>query len=176
MQDLNFKKLLAFLFIASFLLSFCRPTELVTEDILTGSDFSRTGEIKKTGLTYRFQQKKHEHVKDLFNYIYFQGDTLCFSLSLNREIGKEHVKAWFVNSISGEQYKAERLEVEGKKIFGFSLLGSILEQFFKKELTKPVPGGSYCCKDIPFGIIVEINDRGRIIQKEIKNSFVITYK
>ena len=142
-------------------------------DIEIGSDLSN-GKISNKNVVFTFKKYSgNEKMKDLINFIYFEGDTLCFSYVLNSKetLSQKDIKV-HVRSKDGKKFPFERVEIKNNRIFGFSLVGSILEEFHKKELHKPYPENKFCCRPIPFS--VEIKFRGKSIIK--KSSFQIQYK
>lgn len=153
----------------------CTPSELKILSHEVGSNLSGDGSISNSSLNYKFKKyKKNRQVKDLFNYLYFKGDTLCFSFKINKEIMKDKIKAWFINPGNNDIFPVERIDVDDDRISGFSLVGSIMESFFSDQLRKPVPTDSFCCKDIPFKIRIEIEDK-KIIKTEVSSFFKIEF-
>ena len=153
---------------------------------MIGKNLSENGNISESNLTYTIKRfSKKGKIKDLINYIYFEGDTLCFSLTLNREIKKNNIKVWFINPINNKKFSAERIEVINNRIFnipynsklyGFSLIGSILEEYYYKDLDKTILKNYFCCKDIPVKLVFEISEEKKIINHEFSGYFRINYK
>jgi len=80
---------------------------------------------------------------------------------------------------------AERLDVRRNTVlgitssftvYGFSLVGSILERFHKNELEGPPPADGYCCRDMPFEITLEIDDEQGSLRETMKSAFRIRYE
>lgn len=141
-----------------------------------GVQLAATGEMTDTATLYSFKKyTRGGTVRDLFNYIYFAGDTLCFSVTLARNVTRDMARVHFENPHTGESFEAERLEVYGKRVFGFSLVGSVLERFYWKDLQNPVPAGMYCCENIPFIVRITIQDNGSRIESRIPGFFRIAY-
>ena len=91
----------------------------------------------------------------------------------------------FINPRTGQGYAAERLEYKknnglfaspGITVYGFSLIGSLLEKFHSGDLEKPIPPGALCCRPEPVIIRIVVKDRKKELSKEIETSFTITYK
>ncbi len=142
----------------------------------TGSDLNSEGYISDKDLTYKFKEpKKKRYVRDLFNYIYFEGDTLCFSIAANEKLAERKIKIEFMNPATGKSRPAERIEIKQNMVYGFSLIGSILEEFFKDQLNDPIPERGFCCRDIPFIIKVTIENKGNILIYKFNGSFKIEY-
>ncbi|MCP4131586.1 MAG: hypothetical protein GY754_11460 [bacterium] len=164
------------------LLLFCACSgELAITSAQLGSHYSIDGDITAKSLLFKFKPFKREKgeskkVKDLFNYIYFEEDTLCFAFSINRSIKKDRVAVWFINPATGERFPAERIDMFDKKIAGFSLVGSLLERFYKQDLQKPLPANAYCCKKIPFIVRIDIREDAKTISSQVKGSFRVEYK
>ena len=125
--------------------------------ISTGQSFSVDGIIKNQNLVFSFQPKEEKFMrnKDFFNFIYFEGDTLCFGFKLDIRADKKDVAVFFINPKSGEKYPAERIDIiKGKRVAGFSLVGSILEHFFKEQADAPFKAENFKTA-IPFIIRFE---------------------
>jgi len=144
------------IFCLIFILALCCSKESLTK-ITIGQSFSADGIIKDETLVFRFQPQREKFVKnkDFFNFIYFEGDTLCFSFKLNARIDKKDFAVFFVNPKSGGKYPAERIDIiDGNRVAGFSLIGSILEHFFREQADSPFKTEDFD-KAIPFVIRFE---------------------
>ncbi|TAL33911.1 MAG: hypothetical protein EPN93_12820 [Spirochaetes bacterium] len=142
-----------------------------------GSRLATGGDIADSTLVYTFRPyTRGGTVKDLFNFFYFEGDTVCFSFPLTGGAAHGAVKAVFVDSARGISVEAERLEVVEGKIYGFSLVGSLMEKFFHAELAAPAPGDGYSCKDIPFEVRCTIELPGGAQERRLKGAFRIEYR
>lgn len=149
--------------------------EIVSGEL--GSSLAVDGGIGNASLEYRLKRFTGGNKnRDLFNAIYFQGDTLCFSFELTRGVDEKAVSVWFINPESGERYRAERIDVHEKRVSGFSLLGSILESYYRQYLDAAIPHGAYCCRDIPFGVEISIDDTENRLRKNMSGSFRIEYE
>lgn len=149
--------------------------EIVSGEL--GSSLAGGGEIGNSSLEYRLKRfTGGTRNRDLFNAIYFQGDTLCFSFELTRRVGEEMVSVWFINPETGERYRAERIDMHEKRISGFSLLGSILESYYKQHLDAAIPRDAYCCKDIPVDVEITIDNTKNQVRKNMSGSFRIVYE
>lgn len=99
-----------------------------------GSSVSMNGTIVNDSLTYTFKPCTHcRSLKDVCNYIYFQGDTLCFSIQCNQNITNATIEAYFENPLTNTTYKAERIEIVNDTVYGFSLVGSLLEKIYYRN-------------------------------------------
>ncbi len=167
----------ACLFLISFIFNGCGGGPLKVESLDTGSDIDILhGTIDNSSLSYSFPEpKKNRCSGDIFNHLYFEGDTLCFSYTLSRRLWKKQVSVKFINPANGMSFPAERIEVYRYRVFGFSLVGSLMEQFYKSELKKPAPADDYCCRDIPFIIEATFRDRGESVTHSHKGTFRIKY-
>ncbi len=155
----------------------CGENRLRIESGRTGSRVSMTGEIEDERLVYRFPgYGRGGRVRDLFNYIYFQGDTVCFSFELSRTIARPVIAVSFVDVQSGAEFEAERIEICNKKIFGFSLVGSLLEKFFSNRLDAAIPHDGYCCRPVPFELRLRLRERdGSMLEHSLRGAFTIEY-
>ncbi len=142
-----------------------------------GSSVAANGEIDNTSLEYRFKRfRRCATNRDLFNTIYFQGDTVCFSFELTKSVAREAVSVWFINPETGKRYRAERIDIFEKRISGFSLLGTILENYYKEILDAAIPTDAFCCRNIPFDIEISINNGKNQLRKNLSGSFRIVYE
>lgn len=155
----------------------CGSGPLAVESVKTGSQVDILyGTIENGNLTFTFPPPtKGRHTGDLFNHLYFEGDTLCFSYRLSRRLREKQARIRFINPSNGKAFPVERKEVYRYRVFGFSLVGSIMEKFYSSELQKPVPGHRYCCRDIPFILEATFRDRGEEITHRHGGHFRITY-
>ena len=101
-------KILCLIASAAFIFFGC-SREFKAESIELGSNISNKGLISENGNTYNFKFDKTGSMKDLFNYIYFEGDTVCFSADFTQDIQGEP-SVYFVDPNSGIKIKAERIE------------------------------------------------------------------
>ena len=154
----------------------CSPPGPPLDGLVLGSSLEPDGSMADESLAYTFRPflKKGTN-RDLFNHIYFQGDTVCFSVRTSRPVAKSAVRAWFVDPESGRRFPAERLDVEGKRISGFSLVGSLLGSFFEGIRDKPAPKGHLNGVSVPFELIVTMADESGEHSVSVKSSFVIRY-
>ncbi len=140
-----------------------------------GSDLGGSGEISKTSLSYSFdyniKEKENTSIQKLFNFIYFEGDTLCFSAKFGEEVKKQDVKIFFINPKNGDVFPAERVDIDRKKISGFSLVGTILEQFYSVNSKKGLSLVDFADIKIPFIVRIEIDNGEKIYTKEKTSSF-----
>jgi hypothetical protein len=142
-----------------------------------GSRVSMRGKITDPSLTYAFRPFTRDGtVKDLFNYLYFEGDTVCFSFPLGADAAPGTVSAVFADLAHGIEVEAERLEIADGRAFGFSLVGSLMEKFFHDELARPAPADGYCCRDIPFRVRCTLRAPGGPVERHIDGAFRIEYR
>jgi|GEM_PF-350060 len=154
----------------------CGPGKFSIQSIETGSNLDARGAINQEFLTFTFSEpSKKRNVQDLFNHIYFAGDTLCFSLKYTGKVKKEEISISFVNPATGESFKAERIDVQDNYISGFSLVGTVLEKFYKNDLLKRIPQNKYCCKQIPFQLRIEIMGSDKFVNSITSGSFRLKY-
>jgi hypothetical protein len=142
-----------------------------------GSRVSMRGKITDPALTYVFRPfTRGGTVKDLFNFLYFEGDTVCFSFPLGADAAPGAVSAVFTDPVHGVEVEAERLESADGRAFGFSLVGSLMEKFFHDELARPAPRDGYCCRDIPFRVRCTVKTPGGPFERYIDGAFRIEYR
>ncbi len=143
-----------------------------------GQSVSRAGVITDRSLVFTFAApREKKKAKDVFNYLYFQGDTICFSYQFPRSVEKCGASAEFINPLTGARFRAERLEKTGNRLWGFSLVGSLLEKFFFAERDTPAPEDLYGGRDIPFAVDAElICPEEAVIRRTGNSSFRIQYR
>jgi len=143
-----------------------------------GQEVTRQGRIINTSLQFTFPAyRRGGTARDLFNFLYFQGDTLCFSFRFSHNVSAGTVSAEFIDPATGRRFDAERLEVNGETVWGFSLVGSLMENFKRTDLASPVPGDGYCCRDIPFAVEVSASgENGGTMTARGNSSFTIRYR
>ncbi len=132
-----------------------------------------TGTITNTSLSYTFKPCTHcKTLKDVCNYIYFQGDTLCFSIHCNQNIEHAAVTAYFENPLTHAIYKAERVEKVKTTVYGFSLVGSLLEKLYFTALSKNYPFKTIA---LPFTIYVTIEKHNSRAQYALANTMYVEF-
>ncbi len=157
--------------------SSCSKKDNPIESIETGSDLSNSGAIKNNSLDFIFPEfKKNGEVKDLFNYIYFKGDTICFSVKADIRLNPDNTSVFFINPVDGKRYKAERLDFHENRASGFSLVGSVMEQFYSARLNEAIPEKHFCCDEIPFDVVAEVKSNNKIYELRKKSKFALRYK
>ena len=77
--------------------------------------------------------------RDLFNHIYFEGDTAGFSTAIGKQNQGGAITAHFLNADKTLRIPAERLEIDLNRAWGFSLVGSLLEHFHRDLLDRKLP-------------------------------------
>lgn len=140
-----------------------------------GSVLSAGGEITDESLEYVFKPRRVGTVRDLFNHLYFQGDTLCFSFTFSGDAADKDIRVSFMNPATGEAFPVERLEKYGNRVFGFSLVGTVMEQFFRARLNDAAPPDGFCCRDIPFEVALVACGAKENTATRIKGAFRIRY-
>ena len=159
---------------------------LSVSPVILGSKINKSGIITDTALTYSFDKYTGKgSIRDLFNHLYFQGDEIFFSFEINKTVSPENISIRFSNADGTAFLPAERVMIAEKQsllsgrtsvVFGFSLVGSVLEAFNSRELEKPVPADHFCCRDIPRAVIVEVkNESGNVVQNG-EASLIINYR
>ena len=166
------KYLIALLIICS-----CTPKNLEIDSASIGSNLDSDGEISDSSLIYKFKKdNKGPKTRDLFNYIYFEGDTLCFSFKLNKQVNYNSIKVWYQNPETGKSFPAERIDLHYKTISGFSLVGSIMEKFYEKKLGNNLKEDEYFNKNIDFIIKISLVYNDKTIEKSKPGFFRLEYK
>jgi hypothetical protein len=150
-------------------LSCSRPFQIGETDF--GSSITKQGKITDTKLKYAFTYKGKNSYKDLFDFIYFEGDTVCFSIDLSQAPDKP-VKVYFRDESGSVSILAERIEQKGDHVWGYSLVGSLLEQFHKKDLHQEI--GDHLIAQ-PFVIRVEAEREGISVSSEARKEFVVNF-
>ena len=172
------KKLLAAAAACIVLLPSCADRELRVVSREAGQDITREGRIADRSLVFAFPPyRRGGTCRDLFNYLYFKGDTLCFSFRLSRRIEGRAVAAAFIEPATGRRFSAERLETHGDTVWGFSLVGSLMEKFHDTRLGDAVSEGAFCCREIPFMVELSMPGKeGDTTTARIESSFRIEYR
>ena len=167
---------------ASILLLFLFMTGCTREFALTGSEtgsgLSVDGKISESSLVYRFKKEDRLRKKrELFNHIYFEGDTVCFSFGFTRPVSEKQVTAYFVDPLTRRSFVAERIDVhDGGRVAGFSLAGTLLEQFLDRELDDPLGKGSLAKRDIPFTVKLLVALPEKTESYEVDGTFRVEYR
>lgn len=142
-----------------------------------GSSINSEGNITDHRLVFTFDPyNRGGTLQDLCNYLYFKGDTLCFSFRVNREYERDNLKVWFIDPSDNSRFVPERIDYHNGRVSGFSLVGTLLEQFLGRELHQPVPPGHLCCRDIPFRLKVELITGDGLMELEREEVFRIQYR
>jgi hypothetical protein len=147
------------------------------KDLELGSSINREGTITDHSLIFTFDPYSGGGtLQDLCNYLYFKGDTLCFSFTNNREYNRDNLKIWFIDPADNSRFVPERIDYHDGRVSGFSLVGTLLEQFLGRELQQPVPPDHLCCEDIPFIFRVELITGEGLHEMEREEAFRIRYR
>ena len=126
-----------------------------------GSLVTREGRITDVSTVYRFKPVKNDDtVRKLFADIYFAGDTVCFSLNGMNHVDPEQVKAVYTHIPTGITMEAERIERTGDRLWGFALVGSLLEAFYRGDLTANGNAWRERGKQIPLRLTISIPGKG----------------
>ena len=146
--------------------------DFAVSGISTGANFSKTGIITEPSTSYSFRFEKGTKMKDLFNYIYFEGDMLCFSADFTRDVQGE-VSAYFTDPSSGKRFPAERIERDRSRVYGFSLVGSTLENFLRSSLEGVIPKERTIA--LPFVVTVIASNGGKQAVAETKGTLRVSF-
>lgn len=146
--------------------------EFAVSSVSTGSNFSKTGIITEPATAYSFHFVKGTKMKDLFNYIYFEGDMLCFSADFTGDVEGE-VKAYFTDPATGKRFPAERVERDRSRVYGFSLVGSTLENFLRAGLEKDIPDQRTI--SLPFAVTVVASHGEKQAVAETKGTLRVSF-
>lgn len=158
------------------LLVSCSPGSGPLGNIECGQSLSKAGSITDTSTRYQFRPyTKSGTAQDLFNHIYFLGDTFCFSLEIEQGYDRNSLHVSFTDPATGTNVIPERIDYHRERISGFSLVGTLMEQFHNRELLDPIPPGMYCCKNYPVVITVTYVKDSRIVTQKKKCNFTFTF-
>ncbi len=158
------------------LLGLCCSSEHIILDGALGSSLSPEGTIENASLAYRFHAfKRGGKNRDLFNYLYFEGDTICFSFELEQQVDRNAISVWFINPKTGNRFAAERVDLSARRVCGFSLLGSVMEDFYHEKLDGAIPADAHCCREIPFAVALIVQTPREKVEKTVHGSFRILY-
>jgi hypothetical protein len=154
----------------------CSPSGKPLGELELGSRLEPDGSIADGSLEFTFRPFSGKGTnRDLYNHIYFQGDTVCFSVRSSRPVEKRMIGAWFIDPQSGRRFAAERLDVEGNRISGFSLVGTLLDEFFMETRNKPAVTGNLDGVSVPFEVFVSLTDDSGHYSIVKSSSFIIRY-
>lgn len=156
----------------------CGPGVFEVRSHLFGKNISTQGEAVDGPLSYTFRPYRGGGTgRDLFNFLYFEGDTLCFSMEFSEPLINARAEGWFVNPETGKRCRVERMEKSGNILWGFSLVGSLMEKFYADMSMKPLPHDAFCCRDIPFELHIAVRKPGRkLITEKYSSSFRLQYR
>ena len=156
-----------------FLFITCANKPLILIRAECGSSVSMNGTIANDSLTYTFKPCTHcRSLKDVSNYIYFRGDTLCFSIQCNQNIESATVTAYFENPTTHTTYKAERLEKVTTAVYGFSLIGSLLETIYWDDIRNT---HSIKTLKLPFVIHVTIQKQNQKVHHTFSDTLYVQF-
>jgi len=154
----------------------CSSSAAPLGELSLGSRLEPDGSIADGSLEYTFRPYSGKGTnRDLYNHIYFQGDTVCFSVLSSHPVEKRMVGAWFIHPASGRRFPAERLDVEGNRISGFSLVGTLLDEFFAETRNRPAVRGNLEGVSVPFDVFVSLTDESGRHSTVKSSSFIIRY-
>lgn len=158
------------------LMGMCCSSEHIILTGALGSSLSPDGTLENASLVYRFDTfTRGGRNRDLFNYLYFEGDTICFSFELEQRVDRNAIAVWFINPKTGRRFAAERVDLSARRIYGFSLLGSVMENFYREKLDEAIPADAYCCREIPLAVALIIQTPRKTEEKTVRGSFRIFY-
>ncbi len=155
----------------------CSEERGLISDFRTGQvvDLSN-GEISHADLDYRIKVfKKNGKNRDLFDYIYFQGDNICFSFKFSKRIDKGKINVRFSDPSGAWTFPSERTEFKDNRCYGFSLLGTLLEKQFSSHLDTPLSKEMFCCRKITFNIVIEVVEEKILRKFTFSRNFSIRY-
>lgn len=151
----------------------CADLKLDSKEL--GSSCSRLGVITDKSLLFNFDKYNGgAYFKDLFNYIYFEGDTVCFSFKFTRDLKGFYPEIVFFNPANGKSYPAERIDIHDDTASGFSLAGTLLEQFMHEKLFTKYPPGNGTI-ELPFEVHLKLNTGKTIILEKLNGMCIIKY-
>lgn len=161
--------------IATAVLFACAKKPFEAMSIEFGKDITRAGDISGHNLVFAFTPfSGGKRAKDIYNYLYFKGDTLCFRAEFSEEIQPESIEAFFISPQKRAPVPVERVEVQRTLVWGFSLVGSLLEHFYGDI---PAPPDRFAGKKIPFEIHLRVKNRkGEVAMAIRSGSFIIEYR
>lgn len=137
-----------------------------------GSNITKKGIISDKNLSFSFKYSGGTKNSDLYNFIYFQGDTVCFSFDYNFDVDKE-VRVWFADPRTGRKKNAERVEILKSRVYGFSLAGSLLE-FCRADTLHDTMGPDRKIVQ-PFTVVVEAFHNGVLCKSEKTGEFTVSF-
>ena len=156
------------------LFSECSPEQTTLMRHTTAPNLREDGADGQTDRAFRIEGfRKKGMNRDLFNHIYFKGDTLGFFLVYNNRI--RNATAKFINPLNHTSVPAERVEVKGNGVFGFILLGSLMENFFRDALDVPAAPVAFCCRNISYTVEVTVTAEKDTLKSEITDVFTIEF-
>lgn len=161
------------MFYASALFIFGCSGQFRIDSIDMGSSIDRFGHIENPSLDYTFNYKGTGRFGDLYNYFYFEGDTVCFSIDFSKNISG-NVKVYFIDPRTNIKVEAERTEKEKYRVWGFSLVGSLLESFNSKTLNEnPNSPDRKIIQN--FELYIEAEENGQVITQKMGKLFSVRY-
>jgi hypothetical protein len=137
-----------------------------------GSNIIKKGIISDKNLSFVFKYSDGSKNSDLYNFIYFQGDTVCFSFDYNFDVDTD-VKVWFIDPKTGRIKIAERVEILKSRVYGFSLAGSLLEFYRMDTLHDTMKPERKIVQ--PFTVIVEAYRNGVSCRTEKSGAFTVSF-
>jgi hypothetical protein len=137
-----------------------------------GSNITKKGLVSDRNLSFSFSYSGGGKNSDLYNYIYFQGDTVCFSFDFNFDADK-NADVWFLDPATGRKKTAERIEVLKSRVYGFSLVGSLLEFYRQSALHDAMISERKIVQ--PFTVVVEAYKNGALCRAEKRGEFTVSF-
>ncbi|HPI22806.1 MAG TPA: hypothetical protein PLE73_06380 [Spirochaetota bacterium] len=170
------KNSVAALWLALAMLAGCRPDGGVAVTALAvGSRLAPDGSIENADTVYRFpraRMRSARTMRALADRVYFAGDTVCFSAEFTRPIARGGARVWFVDPAGGARHAAERIEYDGARVHGFSLVGSLMREFAGTGIGRPLPEG-VLRHEVPFAVIVTLPDADPAAERRIDGRILV---
>lgn len=156
---MKFKVNIIFIFFIIFIS--CTESEFIKK-IEFGSNLNNNGKIIEDSIEYNINlNSNYKDISDFCNFVYFEGDTFCFSLTPTKLISESEISAYYKIKGKEKKHSVERIGFYKKRIYGFSLIGSILEYYFEENLDD-----SFIISGIPekydIELILEIKNKDEV--------------
>lgn len=172
---LKINKKLVFMILTVLTIVSCGGDPGTIDNFEVGNDLYPNGKIESFKKAYSFpgyKSTERNTYKDYINYIYFEGDTLCFSFDFNGKFNEKDVKVYFYFPDKKLSLNVERLEVKRNRVYGFSLIGSLLEYYYYDLLDEKYNNDSLV-RTYDVEIIIEIKSNNNNYTFKEKTSFSI---
>lgn len=121
--SLNIKKTIISIVFCT-ILAGCNTNNKIT----VGQNLNSNGDITQTSTEYFFKiDKSCNDYHSFFNTLYFAGDTFTFSINKQKT---DSTEIYFINPATNKKVKPESLKFSNNKIYGFSIIGSLIEELY----------------------------------------------